>query len=96
MLINSILLQLSLLLMHEAAILDAKVGVGGVHPTFRFGNTTSGSVPVEIFNWELGMSDFPVEMERTITESDSFSVNTEKPSTDVNIRIWERLEHGTV
>lgn len=52
-LINSILLQLSLLLMHEAAILDAKVGVGGVHPTFRFGNTTSGSVPVEIFNWEL-------------------------------------------
>lgn len=42
------------------------------------------------------MSDFPVEMERTITESDSFSVNTEKPSTDVNIRKWERLEHGTV
>lgn len=66
MLINSISLQLSRLLTHGAAILDFEVVVGEGLPTFRVGNPTSGCVPFEIFDWELGNSDFPVQMECTI------------------------------
>ncbi len=57
-LINSTLLQLSRMLMHGAAILDFEVRVGEVLPTFRVAKPTSGGIPVEISNWELGNSDF--------------------------------------
>ncbi len=53
------------MLMHGAAMLDFEVGVDEVLPTFQVGNPTSGGAPVKIFNWELGNSDFRVQMERT-------------------------------
>lgn len=62
MLINSILLWLSVRLMSGAAIVDFEVEDGEVCPTFRVGNPTSGRVPVEISDWELGNSDFLVQM----------------------------------
>ncbi len=55
------------MLMHGTAILDFEVGVGEGPSTFRVGNPTSGGVPVQIFDWVLGNSDFRVQMERTIT-----------------------------
>ena len=42
--------------MYGAAVLDFEVRVGDVHPTFGVVNPTSGSVLVEISNWELGNS----------------------------------------
>ncbi len=47
------------MLMLQAAILDFEVGVGEGPPT-------SGGVPVRISDWELGNSDFWVQMEHTI------------------------------
>ena len=46
------------LLMHGTIILDFEVMAGGVHLTFRVGDPTSGGVPVEIYDLELGNSDF--------------------------------------
>ncbi len=54
------------MLMHGAGILDFEVGVGEVLPTLQVGNPTAGGIPVEISDWELGNSDFRVQMERTI------------------------------
>lgn len=47
--------------------MDVEVGDGKVRPTFRVGNLTSGVIPFEICDWELGKSDFPVQMERNIS-----------------------------
>ncbi len=54
------------MLMHGAAILDFEVRVGEALPTFRVGNPTSGGALVEISDRELGNSDSPLQMERTI------------------------------
>lgn len=48
-----IFIELSLLMMHRAAMLNCDVGVVEVLSTFRVWNLTSGGVPVEIFDWEL-------------------------------------------
>lgn len=58
MLINKLVLQLSLLMMHRAAILDFEVKVGEVFKTSLVGNVTSVAVPVQISNRKLGNSNF--------------------------------------
>lgn len=50
------------MLMNKAAILGFELGRSLVPPTFQAGNPTSGSVPVDISNQELGNSDFSVQI----------------------------------
>lgn len=50
-----------------AAILDFfNVGFGKISSTYWVRNPTSGGDPVDIFNWELGNCDFPIQLECTI------------------------------
>lgn len=47
----------SLIVDHRTAILDFEVSVGEVVQTLQVGNP-SGGVPVEIYDWELPISQF--------------------------------------
>lgn len=49
--------------MHRAAILGFEIRSG----TFCFVNPTSEEIAIAISNWELGHSDFPVQIEATIS-----------------------------
>jgi len=48
--------------MRGAAILDFEVGVVEILQTFRVGYPNSGAVPVAMSHWELGKSDFRVQI----------------------------------
>ncbi len=72
--------------MHEAAILDFEVGVGEVLPTFRVGNPTSGGVPVEISDKELGNS----KMVRAIIPAALYTIWTWK--SEFPYVKWKRKE----
>lgn len=65
-------IQLLLLFMRRTATLDSEVGVNEVCQSLRDGTLDAnlGGIPVEISDYDLGNSDFPVQMEGTIIIAD--------------------------